>query len=112
MRPHGAGKARNYCTPTLSASYIVPQRKKQRADFPLVFFFFLTIFNQGALWERQGEAREREKVRVRQREEGGIILHLPQYVSSLIRDEQLSVMQPFFFFFALTDFPSTCGIAD
>lgn len=87
------GKARNYCTLTLSVGYSVPQRQKQRVDFLLVSFFsfllIFTIFNQGAHRERQGEERERG---------GGIILHLPQYVSSLIKDEQLSVMQLFFLF--------------
>lgn len=101
MRPCGAGKARNYCTLTLSVGYSVPQCQKQRVDFLFFLFFFFVQFLIKALIGKDKVKRE-----------GGVILHLPQYVSNLIKDEQLSVMQVFFFFFALIDFPSTCGIAD
>lgn len=74
----------------------MPQHQNQRVNFPVVFFFF---FNESTHWVRQGGER---------------VLHLPQYVSSLIKDEQLCAMGDavFFFFIQCPDFPSTCGIAD
>lgn len=61
MRPRGAEKARNYCTATPSAGFSVPQRNKQRADFPLVFLslFFGRILIK-ALIGKDKVKRERE----------------------------------------------------